>query len=152
MSKKRKKKNKGSNILLGLIKFVATVMVIGVLAWVFWDYTKDKVMSALGEKVMEYTLEQQASQYGIPMEKVDEVLENIDDADKDVLENIVANHMDGDTISKGMEYAQDGDTSGLKEFISEELTDTEVGELMEIYEKYKDTVSAEEMAEYVSGQ
>lgn len=134
----KKKKKKKTNFLLTFIKTLATIMVIGIIVFVGWTYAKQTVLANASEKIMEYAIKEEASKYGLNSEKVEEVMKKIDDADKDVIENIVEEHLDKETISQSLELVKNQDAEGLKEYLSNELSQDEMNKIMGMYEKYKD--------------
>lgn len=143
-SKERKKKKK--HYFLDFIRIVATIAVAVVLVGVVFLYLKDTVSKKAGEQLMEYTIKNRASEYGISSEQVDRVLQSIDDSDKDIIENIVGNHLNPSTISEGVELIRNGDEEGLKDFVDRQLSDSEENDLINLYEKYKDRLSGEELS------
>ena len=62
------------------------------------------------------------------------------DEDKEVVTEIIENHIDAETATEIMEYVNNGDKAALMEYAGENLSADEMMELMEMYGKYSDTL------------
>lgn len=142
MSKKKKKKK---HFFLDFIRIVATIAVVIVVCGVAFLYVRETFMKKAGEQIMEYTIKSQAKDWGINSEQVDVLLKSIDDADKEIIENIVENHLNPEVISKGVELVKSGNEEGLRKLVENELSDNEINNLENIYNKYKGGVSEEQV-------
>jgi hypothetical protein len=64
------------------------------------------------------------------------VYRSMSDADQTKVKEIVANHVSATTVTEVTEYLGNNDTEGLKEYAYENLSDSEITELQELYDKY----------------
>ena len=71
-------------------------------------------------------------------EKVEKMVESLSPEDKKKVSKIVAEHADKETVSEVMEYVNNGDQSGLIKYATENLSEEEIKELTEMYQKYSD--------------
>ena len=56
--------------------------------------------------------------------------------DKEVVTEIVENHMDAESVTEVMGYVSEGDKDGLMRYAAENLTPEEIAKLAEMYGKY----------------
>ena len=49
---------------------------------------------------------------------------------------MIEEHADAETVQKAMDMYQSGDTAGLKDMAESELSDEEINELVDLYQKY----------------
>ena len=133
MSSKRKKISKGKKIVFTL----ELIALIAILVYLGKSKIEDVVVEKAADTIVETVITDQAKKMGASDAEVQQVLEQVTEEDKQVVEEIVINHMDSDVISKGTEYLESGDIEGLKQYASETLSPEEIDELMELYDKYK---------------
>lgn len=76
-----------------------------------------------------------------PDADTEELLNYMDEEDQELIEDIVNNHISVNTISDVFSYIADGDIAGLKKYAKNSLTDDELEQLKEIYEKYQDEIT-----------
>jgi len=121
--------------------FVLEILIIIIIAgFIGFKKIKDKVVEKAADQMMETVITNQAREMGATDEEIKEVLDRVSEEDKETVETIVQNHMDGDVISQGITYIQNGDIEGLEHLATEELSQEEMEELMELYDKYKDEI------------
>ncbi len=117
-----------------VIVVLVVIVLIVVLGYKYiYQPVKSKVASTMAEKVIEAQL---ASDPELAAQ-ADEILDSMSESDRETVEGIVESHMDAAAISKAAGYAASGDTSSLKEFAKEILSDQEIAEIKEIYNKYR---------------
>lgn len=142
MAKKKKKKN---HFFLDFIRILVTLAVIIVVGGVAFLYVKETLVQKAGKEIMEYTIKSQARDLGVDMEQVEKVLQSIDDSDKEILESIVENHLNPDTLEKGADLLKNRDENGLVQFVQQELSEQEVGKLVDLYNKYRGRLSEDDI-------
>ena len=70
--------------------------------------------------------------------KVKEALESMSEEDKEKVSEIVAEHMDAETMTDVMEYVNKNDQAGLVEYAAKNFSPEEMNEFKDLYEKYGD--------------
>ena len=66
----------------------------------------------------------------------------MDPEDRAAVEDMISSHISFRTISDLLPYLSGKDMAGLREYAKNVLTDEELAQLQEIYEKYQDEVDA----------
>ena len=64
----------------------------------------------------------------------------MDEEDREVLSQIIADNMNEQTVQDVQEYVESGDTSGLLQYVEENLSEQDSQKVEELYEKYKDQI------------
>ncbi len=135
MSKQKQKKKKG------IVNLVALLVIIAVVGGAVFIFAQDKAVAY----AKTYTLQEAVKSYlpdGIDEEQVEEVTEQIQESmseeDQDAVDEIIENHITPSTVTKAVSYATSGDTSGLKSYFQNMLTEEEQQKLYEIYSTYGD--------------
>lgn len=128
---------------LGLKVFlwiVVILVIIGIAVKFFiYDPLKEKAVSALAEKLIQSEI---ASDTDATSDiNAEEVLDSMSDEDKDTLNQLIDDNISADTISDVSSYLANGDTDGLKEYAKDTLSDDELQEVKDLYEKYKDELT-----------
>ena len=122
--------------VLTIIAIVLLLLAVGRLLFLKF---KSLALDTTSQKLIEEVVKQ-GSGGNISKEQINEITNSIQENDKEKVENIIENHLDGDTIQKAMEYMRNKDIDGLKKFASEELTEEEKKELIDIYLQYKEQI------------
>ncbi len=125
MQVRNKKKR---NIMIMVLVVLAVLFSAGMLAY---NKVNDVVAETLITKVAASSVGDSAS--GAAAENV---YKSMSDTDQDKVKEIVENHVSVTTVQAVTEYLGNNDTEGLKEYAYENLSDSEITELKELYEKY----------------
>lgn len=68
--------------------------------------------------------------------EIKEALESLSEEDRETVTEIIADHIDTETAGEVMEYVNEGDKDGLLEYAVENLSPEEISKLAEIYGRY----------------
>ncbi|MBO4457335.1 MAG: hypothetical protein J5802_06435 [Butyrivibrio sp.] len=68
--------------------------------------------------------------------EVKEALESISEEDKEKVSEILAEHMDANTMTEVAGYVNNNDQEGLVEYATENFSPEELAEFKDLYEKY----------------
>ncbi len=130
------------NSAFGRLMF--SIVVLGVVLLLFINYAlpllKKEVSHIAAEKTVDMITKNPEKIAGDNKE-IKKVLESMSDEDKEVVTEIIENHMDAETATEIMGYVTDGDKAALMEYAGENLSAEEVMDLMELYGKYSDTLN-----------
>ena len=148
MSKNNRKKvnnisrKSGKNTGFGRLMF--SLVILGVVLLLFINYAlpllKKEITHIAAEKTVDMITSNPEKIVGDNKE-VKKVLESMSDEDKEVVTEIIENHMDAETATEIMGYVNNGDKAALMEYAGENLSADEMMELMEMYGKYSDTLN-----------
>lgn len=153
MAKRRKKKKKGvgTAVFLSLVivvcVFVLAGMITGALPSGGWkNLVADKISGAVTEKVteqvMETAIQKALESSGDPeaASKAKEIVNNMDEEDKQTANAIIEKYADGDTISDCMDIISDGVNSEsiaeVQEYLQGNVSAEDQSQLEELYKKY----------------
>lgn len=133
MSKNRRKN--GNKWMVVLVCVVIVIAVLGILFKVLiYDTAKEKVAEKIVQKMIETELANDESGTG---QEAQEIYDSMTQEEKDSLNRMVEDKMDTKTIKEVKEYVEAGDREGLKAYVKESFSDSDIQEMREIYEKYK---------------
>lgn len=133
MSRNRKKN--GNKWMVVLVCVVIVIAVLGILFKVLiYDTAKEKVAEKIVQKMIETELANDESGTG---QEAQEIYDSMTQEEKDSLNRMVEDKMDTKTIKEVKEYVEAGDREGLKAYVKESFSDSDIQEMREIYEKYK---------------
>ena len=136
---KAHKKSANTRKNSGFGRLMMSLVILGVVVLLFINYAlpmlKSSVKKAAAEKTVEVLTENAAKVAGEDS-KVTQVLENMSEEDKEVVTEIVENHMDAESVTEVMGYVNDGDKDGLMRYAAENLSPEELAQLAELYGKY----------------
>ena len=140
--KKKRKKNMRTVIILSIVIVVCVI----VLIWLVGGLLKNKVMSAVHQKVteqvMEYGIRQALESNDDPeaAAKAKEIVDNVDEEDLREVEKIVEKVVNEDTVSDLMNIVGNGIDSGsveqVKDYLQENISEEDMHKLQELYNKY----------------
>ncbi|MBQ6414965.1 MAG: hypothetical protein IJI01_07815 [Butyrivibrio sp.] len=123
----------------GFGKLMMSLVILGVVVLLFINYAlpmlKSSFKKAAAEKTVEVLTENAVKVAGEDSQ-VTQILENLSEEDKEVVTEIVENHMDAESVSEVMGYVSDGDKDGLMKYAAENLSPEELAQLAELYGKY----------------
>ena len=129
MSKKRKKSSALPTVL-GVV--VALALIIGIAYFAAIKPLKEKAVDTVAEKAISSV----AQQAGVESSEAETLYSNMTEEDKAVVQDIIEEHADAETMQKAVDLYQDGDMEGLKEMASSELSEEEIQQMKELYQKY----------------
>lgn len=133
MSRSRRKN--GNKWMVVLVCVVIVIAVLGILFKVLiYDTAKEKVAEKIVQKMIETELANDESGTG---QEAQEIYDSMTQEEKDSLNRMVEDKMDTKTIKEVKEYVEAGDREGLKAYVKESFSDSDIQEMREIYEKYK---------------
>ena len=143
MSKDNRKtvnnKNRKSRKNTGFGRLMLSLVILGVVILLFINYAlplvKKEATHVAAEKAVD-VITKNADKIAGGNEDVKKVIESISEEDKEVITEIIENHMDAETATEVMGYVQEGDQAALMEYATENLSPEEIMELMEMYGKY----------------
>ena len=92
-------------------------------------------MEKAAETTYEKVIESATSDNSAESRKIKEAADSLSDSDKAAVSKIIKKHITASTAAKLLKYYKDGDYDKLKEFAQENLSDEEMAQLYEIYQK-----------------
>ncbi|MCD8365416.1 MAG: hypothetical protein LUC83_06320 [Clostridiales bacterium] len=137
MSKNKKKRRKKRTLQKILLVVIILVIIVLIAFFFVIRPLKKKLTSTVVEKV----IEMQVSSDSDSDVTAEEILDAMSEEDQETLEEICSDHMDAQTIADISSYVAQGDTASIKSYLQESLTEEELAEVYEIYEKYQDQIS-----------
>ncbi len=143
MSKNNRKKvyrngsNPEKNTAFG--KVMISIIIIGIVILLFINFVlpvvKKKVANVAAQKTVEI-LSDNIEKISGENPEVAKMIESLSEEDKETVTRIISDHMDAGTVTEVMEYVKDGDKDALIDYAQENLSPSEVSELLNIYGKY----------------
>ena len=143
MSKNNRKKvyrndaNPGKNSTFG--KVMISIIIIGIVILLFINFVlpvvKKEVADVAAKKTVEILTDNVDKLSGGNPE-VAKMIESLSEEDKETVTRIIENHMDAGTVTEVMEYVKDGNKDALIDYAQENLSPSEISELLQIYGKY----------------
>lgn len=149
----QRKRKKGTGKIVFLSFFIVGCLIIlaGLVKGVFpTDKITGGIKSAVTKKVTETVMEQAVRKAlesaGDPQaaEKAKEIVDNMEETDKEEAEAIIGKYAGGETLSDCMEIVGDGINSEsiaeVQEYLEQNVSDEDIQKLQELYEKYGGTM------------
>lgn len=115
------KKHRAGKLVIVLILLV----ILGFGAYFF-------LYQPVKEKAAAQLYDQAASSFALDPSS-EAAYESLTDDQKETVQNIVMNHVDGEALSVYREYQESGDVSVLKDYAMNELSQEEIDQLLAIY-------------------
>ncbi len=143
MSKNNRKKEytnsakPAKNSLFG--QAMITIIILGVITLLFINVILPRMKNKIKEVAAEKTVDiitQNAEKIAGENPEVAQFLESISDEDKETVTEIISEHMDAETVTEVMEYVKDGNKEELIKYAQDNLSESEISDLMEIYGRY----------------
>lgn len=137
---RRKKKHKGLRAVFTLI-VVLLIILAAVLVWggQLGKTVKKKAAGAVLQQISQQAAESSdGTATGDAAAVLGQVYSNMDEADKEKLQEIIADNADQETLEDVKNYVESGDTDGLIQYAQENFSAEDSEAAMELYEKYKD--------------
>lgn len=135
MSRQKRKKSAGSRF----IHFILILVILGLVIFIFktavWDsYLKQKAVNYTVSTVIEKVAA--SSGVSVTSKEVEEVLNSMDPEDQEKLNSIIEENVDSDTLSTVTSYISNGDIESAAEYVQDNLSEENVEDLQELYDKY----------------
>lgn len=143
--KKAKKKKKRKRIITTLV-IIALIVVIGGMC--LNQFVVKPAKKQVAKKLTESVVEQALTNAGVSddvQSKAEEIVNSMAPEDQKTVENIVSNHMTPSEINEAASVYKSEGTSGLKDYAEKTLSDQEISEIQGLYDKYKDSISPEDL-------
>ena len=137
---RRKKQHKGLRAVFTLI-VVLLIILAAVLVWggQLGKTVKKKAAGAVLQQISQQTAESSdGTATGDAAAVLGQVYSNMDEADQEKLQEIIADNADQETLEDVKSYVESGDTDGLIQYAQENFSAEDSEAAMELYEKYKD--------------
>ena len=137
---RRKKKHKGLRAVFTLIA-VLLIILAAVLVWggQLGKTVKKKAAGAVLQQISQQAAESSdGTATGDAAAVLGQVYSNMDEADQEKLQEIIADNADQETLEDVKSYVESGDTDGLIQYAQENFSAEDSEAAMELYEKYKD--------------
>ena len=137
---RRKKKHKGLRAVFTLI-VVLLIILAAVLVWggQLGKTVKQKAAGAVLQQISQQAAESSdGTATGDAAAVLGQVYSNMDEADQEKLQEIIADNADQETLEDVKSYVESGDTDGLIQYAQENFSAEDSEAAMELYEKYKD--------------
>ena len=131
MAGKRKKKK-------GLIVLIVVLVILVAAIWAgktfVYDEAKEKVTSAVAEKMIEEQVQNDSTGQ---LQNAQDIYNSMSEEDKQTVNDMIESKVSPQTISDVSKYAKDQDKEGLKQYVKEKFTESEIRQMKDLYNKYK---------------
>lgn len=148
--RRKKKRGMGKIFFLCLLIVCCLFVLVGLVKGTLFERSgsllpqavTDKVTEKVTEKVMEQAVEKALESSGDPdaAAKAKEVIQNMDEEDKEKAQEIIGKYADGDTISDCMEIVGDGinqeSMAEVEQYLQNNVSAQDREQLEELYRKY----------------
>jgi len=125
----------------GFRNFLIVVIVLAILflllGCVIIPKAKREVASTVTKTIMEGYPDLLGTNSEDLEQVVSEIEEKMSDEDKAKVEKIVTNHITPSTVSEASKYVRNQDAQGLKQYVEKTLSQEEINELVQLYQKYR---------------
>lgn len=126
------KRNRGDVLPIFIAVLFILIVVVGVAFFVVIGPAKEKVVSKVAEK----TITSVAEESGVVPEEAEQIYDNMSTQDQQTVQELIEKHGDMETMKEAAELYQSGKTEELKEMARNELSEEELQQLKDIYQKY----------------
>ena len=124
MAGKRKKKK-------GLIVLIVVLVILVAAIWAgktfVYDKAKEKVTSAVAEKMIEEQVQNDSTGQ---LQNAQDIYNSMSEEDKQTVNDMIESKVSPQTISDVSKYAKDQDKEGLKQYVKEKFTESEYVKLV----------------------
>ena len=131
MAGKRKKKK-------GLIVLIVVLVILVAAIWAgktfVYDKAKEKVTLAVAEKMIEEQVQNDSTGQ---LQNAQDIYNSMSEEDKQTVNDMIESQVSPQTISDVSKYAKDQDKEGLKQYVKEKFTESEIRQMKDLYNKYK---------------
>ncbi|SFP74935.1 hypothetical protein SAMN04487928_10792 [Butyrivibrio proteoclasticus] len=132
---KSKKEDKNSAFGHLMISIIILGVVVLLFINVALPIIKEGTKKIVAEKTVDL-IEDNIDKIAADHPEVKEALESLSEEDRETVTEIIADHIDTETAGEVMEYVNEGDKDGLMEYAVENLSPEEISKLAEIYGRY----------------
>lgn len=148
MSRGRKKKKKGVGTIIMLLLVIVTcvIVLVGLVSGSFKDGIQSAVAGKVTEQFMEQAIQGVLERSGDPeaAAKAKEIVDSIDEADKEAAEEIIGKYANQDTVSDLIDIAGGGinndSVEQIKDYLQDNMSEEDIQKLQELYKKYGEQV------------
>ncbi|MBP3477055.1 MAG: hypothetical protein J6K48_12190 [Lachnospiraceae bacterium] len=139
---RKKKKGTGTIVFLCVVIVICVVVLAGLVKGTLGDGIKNVVVEKATEQIMEQAVQKALENAGDPQAaaKAKEIVNNMDESDKQQAEEIIEKYADTDTLSDCMDIVSGGVTdesiAEVKDYLQESVSAEDMQKLQELYEKY----------------
>lgn len=143
-NRRRRKKGYGKIVFLSLVIIACVAIIIGLANGALTNTVKSAVKEKVTHEVMEQAVQKALESNGDPEaeQKAKEIVDNMENTDKQKAEAIIEKYADSDTLSDCMEIVSDGvDEESLeqvKEYLEGTVSAEDQAQLEELYRKYSE--------------
>ncbi len=130
-----KKEDKNSAFGHLMISIIILGVVVLLFINVALPIIKEETKKIVAEKTVDL-IEDNIDKIAADHPEVKEALESLSEEDRETVTEIIADHIDTETAGEVMEYVNEGDKDGLMEYAVENLSPEEISKLAEIYSRY----------------
>ena len=131
MAGKRKKKK-------GLIVLIVVLVILVAAIWAgktfVYDKAKEKVTLAVAEKMIEEQVQNDSTGQ---LQNAQDIYNSMSEEDKQTVNDMIESKVSPQTISDVSKYVKDQDKEGLKQYVKEKFTESEIRQMKDLYNKYK---------------
>ena len=133
----RQNKKEDRNSAFGHLMISIIILGVVVLLFinVALPIIKEETKKIVAEKTVDL-IEDNIDKIAADHPEVKEALESLSEEDRETVTEIIADHIDTETAGEVMEYVNEGDKDGLMEYAVENLSPEEISKLAEIYSRY----------------
>ena len=125
----------------GCRNFLIVVIVLAIILLMIWCVIIPKAKREVASTVTKTIMEDYPDLLGTNSENLERVVNEIEekmrDEDKAKVEKIVTNHITPSTVSEASKYVRNQDSQGLKQYVEKTLSQEEINELVQMYQKYR---------------
>ena len=132
---KNKKEDKNSAFGHLMISIIILGVVVLLFINVALPIIKEGTKKIVAQKTVDL-IEDNIDKIAADHPEVKEALESLSEEDRETVTEIIADHIDTETAGEVMEYVNEGDKDGLMEYAVENLSPEEISKLAEIYSRY----------------
>lgn len=142
--RRRKKKGYGMIVFLSLLIIACIVVIVGLASGKLTDKVKTVVKEKVTQEVMEQAVQKALESSGDPQaaQKAKEIVDNMEESDKQKAEEIIEKYADSDTLSDCLEMVSDGvneeSIAQVRDYLEETVSAEDQAQLEELYRKYSE--------------
>ena len=142
--KRKKKKGYGKIVFFSLLMVVCIAAVIGLVSGSLTDVVQSAVNKKAAQLIMEQAVQKVLESNGDPQAaaKAKEIVDQMEEADKQKAEEIIGKYADSDTLSDCIEILGDGineeSLEEIKDYLEESVSAEDRAQLEDLYQKYSE--------------
>lgn len=134
---KKKRRHIGLLVVTGVLVISAGILFVG--KDIILQQVKVKVAKEIGKKLL---TEQFGKTIDVGGQQIDvsEVVEDMDQEDVETITGIAEKYISPENIKQAAGMAANGDVEGLKDLAGDQVSEEDMAQLQDLYEKYKDQI------------